>query len=178
LVKSFIHYQEIEPGFNADRLLMGMTVLPPSKYRDEARVTAFYSEFVSRVAALPGVSAAAASSEPPLAGGKMLTPVEPDGYSKTMDTKPPEVDYHGVTPAYFDVIGAPIRSGRSFNDRDDRSAPPVVIINQILAARLWPQAEALGHRMNFPELKKNACEVVGIVGDIRTESLTAEPCAQ
>src|SRR5262249_36886411 len=72
LVKSFIRLQNVNLGFQSDRILTGMLALPPSRYRDLSQVQGFYKELISRVETLPGVQAAAAASAPPLAGGKLL----------------------------------------------------------------------------------------------------------
>jgi len=89
----------------------------------------------------------------------------------------PDIDW--VTPEYFRVFDLPLIAGRGFSDTDRAGAPLVCVINQRLAARLWPGESALGRRLAWPQFNNyhgdHAFTVVGIAADRRTQSLLAPP---
>jgi putative ABC transport system permease protein len=91
---------------------------------------------------------------------------------------PPRVVMRVVTPGYFRAMGVPLRGGRDFEDRDAADAPPVVIVNQALARLYWPDRSPLGERLRDPNAAPDApwLTVVGVVGDVRQESLS-EPAS-
>ena len=86
-----------------------------------------------------------------------------------------------VTPAYFEIMGIPVRGGRAFDDADAATSRPVVIVNETVASRWWPQMSPIGDRITIgrfqgKELFKDAPrEVVGIVGDTKSVTLQAPP---
>ncbi len=160
-VRTFLNLLRIDPGFNPHHVL-AMTVEPP-RY-DGSRAAAFPQELISRVTQLPGVVAAAVSSEAlPLwfPGSGLLLDME--GHP----TASPEGDYafvSYVSAGYFRTLGVPLLTGRDFRAADLNQ--PVAIINRTLAQRFWPSGNPLGQR-----LKRKAAdysyEVIGVVEDER-----------
>jgi len=85
------------------------------------------------------------------------------------------VDWRSVTPDYFRTIGIPLKRGRAFSESDHADAKPVAIIDEQLAARLWPDSDPLGRRFRFPapipEIGQPWFEIVGVVGHVRHDGL-------
>jgi MacB-like periplasmic core domain len=120
------------------------------------------------VRALPGVeSAALATPAPPTSGLVCATP----GMNRPA---PVSTGLARVSPEYFRTMGIPLR-GRDFAARDDGSAPPVVIVNETLARRLWPTGNPIGRRLRLAGPDEPLREVVGVAGDGEAHAAPAGP---
>jgi len=168
--KSLGRLVAIDPGFNADNVLV-VTLSIPSRYfetSDGARN--YYESVLDAVRGVPGVQAAGAIRDLPLRGrGEMLRPAiagrpTPPGGN-------PAVQVHHIGGEYFKAMGIPLRAGRTFEPTDRAGSPLVVVVNEELARRNWPGEEAVGRSLRFGETD---VPVVGVVGDVRQAGL-AEP---
>jgi putative ABC transport system permease protein len=167
---------EVKPGFNpANVLTMDIQLpnLPPSRYASDAEQTAFFQQLMDRIKALPGVDSAGAVLTLPLTGAFESTDVMLPGQESLSDAERPEADYTTVTPEFFPTMQIPLVQGRQFTNADNKSAPGVIIINDIMARRLWPNGDALGKRFTVG-FEKDPREIVGIVGSIKQTTLDAE----
>ena len=155
----------LDPGFRADGVTVGTINLEPHRIgEEEGRV--LQEELLRRVRALPGVSAAS------LARVALLTG---DSHSNDVSTIAPDSvrltsSYNIVDTAYLGMMGIDLVAGRGFGPGDTRGAPPVVIINETLARRLWPGRNPLGMRLR----RGQEYEVVGIARDGRYVDLGEE----
>ena len=153
----------IEPGFTADGVLAARLTLSGDAYDGEAR-TLFVERLVADAAAAPGVNAAVVVSNAPLRGYNSASILRPGEQPER------EVRYyrHSVTAGFFETLGVPVR-GRTFTSADHADAPPVTVVSEALAARLWPGEEALGRRVL---LGPDTVTIVGVAGSVRYRDLT------
>ena len=81
----------------------------------------------------------------------------------------PDVGERAVTPAYFETMGIPVLKGRSFTAQDRDNTPHVIIVNEALASRYWPNQDVIGKRLGFEEdpSKQSWREIVGVVGNVK-----------
>jgi predicted permease len=142
--------------------------LPLDYGREEGR--AFYRALLDRVGALPSVEAVALSQYVPMAwDGSGFMASRPDA----PDVEGVHVSYSSVDPGYFDALGVELVAGRGFVAGDDEGAGRVVVINEVLARRLWPGESPVGHRIGgFGDAD---LEVVGVVRTGRYSFVTEEP---
>jgi predicted permease len=153
----------VSPGFDPAGLVT-MRVTLPSTYRDAPAVNAFQDRLRERLEAIPGVTAVAAISQPPLTGrGDTGTAVIverplPPGQ------RGPDVALRTVSANYFSAIGIPVIRGRTLADTDTAGTPQVVVVNQWLAERVLAGSDPIGQHLTF-EFAKGRFEIVGIVGD-------------
>lgn len=184
LIKSFQRLVSVDPGFQADNVLaLPLNLVPETKYADQQSTTAFYTELLDRVRALPGVEVAGATWRLPLAGGSGGVVVEVEGRPDV--AKGEEISAHPATPGYFETMGIPLLKGRVFDPRDDADGLPVVIVNEVLAKHLWPGEDAIGKRLTFElnfgpagQVAKATREVVGVIGNVRETGLDQDTPTQ
>jgi putative ABC transport system permease protein len=171
LVRSFLQLVRTDAGFNPDNLMTMNLILPVARYKDGPQRAAFYSELLHRVGALPGVETAAAVNYLPLGGSNSSDTFLIEG------TPPPKPGqefvgrYRVCTPAYFQAMGIPVLQGRAFNEQDKAGSLPVLIVNETLAQKYWPNQDPIGKRMRFdgPIERAPWMQVVGVVKDVKHE---------
>ncbi len=179
LIKSFLRLQEVRPGFNAHNVLIANLALPYPKYQYE-QFEEFFRQLKERVEAAPGVQAAGGGLNLPLNAGVYAIGrgFIPEGRPLTVDENR-DAMFSSITGNYFRALQIPLLSGRTFEFRDNFEAPKVVIINETIAKRHFGSAaEAIGKRLSIWRDEKFMREIVGVVGDTKTGSLTGEGGAQ
>jgi predicted permease len=179
LIKSFLRLQEIRPGFNAHNVLIANLALPYPKYQ-YAQFEEFFRRLKERLEVAPGVQAAGGSINLPLnaSGYAIGRGFIPEGRPLTVDENR-DAMFSSITGDYFRALQIPLLSGRTFELRDNFDAPKVVIINETIAKRHFGSpAEAIGKRLSIWRDEKFMREIVGVVGDTKTGSLTGEGGAQ
>jgi predicted permease len=171
LTRSFLALLKTSPGFNPDNVLTMNLVLPGAKYKEEPQRASFYRELAQRVQALPGVEAAAVVNYLPLGGANSSDDYLVEGAAEAAPGQENDGRYRVCSPDYFATMGIPIIKGRGFTEQDKAGAPPVVIVNETLARKHWPGADAIGKRIRFygPLDKAPWMEIVGIVRDVKHE---------
>src|SRR5476649_527504 len=186
LIKSFLRLQEVRPGFNAHNVLIANLALPGAKYKDQQFVE-FFRQLKERLEAVPGVQAAGGSVNLPLnaSGYAIGRGFIPEGRPLTVD-EAKDAMFSTITGDYFRALQIPSLSGRTFEPQDNADGPKVVIINETTAKRHFgsPTA-AIGKRLSIWSAfrghrrdEKFMREIVGVVGDTKTGSLTEESGAQ
>jgi putative ABC transport system permease protein len=184
LLRAFIRLQNVSPGFNPSNLMTFNLQLPSSKYRDWLQVSAFYSQLIDRLKALPGVQSADAAGFLPLESGWRLA-FTITGQPKAPDGEESIAQYRMITPDYFQTLGVPMLRGRQLTERDNADAPGVVVINQAMAERFWADEDPIGKRINSGARnigplgrvipKSLEFEIVGVVGSEKNSGLNATP---
>jgi predicted permease len=171
LARSFLSLLRTDPGFNPEGVLTMNVVLPGAKYKDEPARFAFYDDLVQRVKAYPGVESAAVVNYLPLGGSNSSNSYFVEGEPEPAAGQEYEGRYRVSTPDYFRTMGIPLVRGRSFTDQDKAGAPPVLIVNETLARKHWPNEDAVGKRIRLygPPEKTPWMEIVGVVKDVRHE---------
>ncbi|HKR59810.1 MAG TPA: ABC transporter permease [Pyrinomonadaceae bacterium] len=166
LLRSFDKLLRVDVGFKTERLLSLEYRLPRNKYNEPEAQWNFHRQVVERLKEIPGVQSASLVRGLPFSGnGATTTIVLPD-----RDIPPkgmePEVMVNTAMPNYFETLGIPLIRGRVFGNEDRADSPPVVVINQMMAQRFWPNQDALGKQIKFTE-DDSVATVIGIVGDAK-----------
>ena len=171
LIRSFAKINQVEPGFNISRVLTIGTTLFPNKYPEEEKVARFYSEALEKVSHTPGVISAAAIAGLPLSGQNTSDSFTIEGRPAIRKEDEPWAEYGVVTPKYFETMGIPLLAGRDINSSDTKQSPNVVIINELLARRIFGDQNPLGQRMHLQNQERDPMIIVGVVGNIRRYGL-------
>lgn len=153
--------EKIDPGFDSARMLVVTFDVGAQGY-DEARGEQFYRQVIDRVKALPGVREAAVAEYAVLLGDVGLSrTVIPVG----KEPPPGEIGYpvqiNGVSDRFFETAGIPILRGRGFLEADRKDSRPVAVINEEMAAHLWPDEDPVGRQFQFFGTP-GSLEVVGV----------------
>jgi predicted permease len=177
-LRSFVTLLRLDPGFQSQNVITATVVLPGARYKDGESRGRFFRDFLGRVSSLPEVRAAGASTDVPWTGYDENAGFTVEGRpsSNNDDT---HARYHAATPDYFHAMGIPLLAGRFLSETDDAKAPSAIVVNDSMARRYWPGANAVGRRITFSDhpKEKDWSTVVGIVGDVKDapSSKAAEP---
>ncbi|MCA1818147.1 MAG: ABC transporter permease [Acidobacteria bacterium] len=176
LVNSFMRLRGVDPGFRPANLLTMRVVPSPQKYPDLARHTAFYTELLRRVEALPGVRSASVASQIPLIAQGDSEGLLFEGRPDPPAGEPNIVATRVVSPHYFETMGIRLLRGRAFTDRDRADSPSVAVISETMARRYWPGEDPLNKRFSFGRARTDEdwVTVVGVANDVRQFGLDAE----
>jgi putative ABC transport system permease protein len=177
LIQSFARLQAVDPGFKPQGVLTVKLELPQAKYPEPQRQIVFYRGLLERVRALPGVEHAGFLFPLPLGGGNMILAFSVAGRPDPPPNAVPSTNVRAATPGAFRALGIPLRRGRLFDERDNESGMPVLLVNETMAAQVWPNEDPLGKRISFDDTKDPKARwytVVGVVGDVRHEALAEE----
>ncbi len=178
LIRSFSRLLAVPGGFNPERVLSLQLSLPRGRYPEPNARVRFVSQALERIAAEPGIESAAAISRLPLNPGNSTRSIDVKGRTHPAegDVSP---DYLVVSPAYFRTMDIRLTKGRTFTERDDAKAAPVVIVSEATARHFWPGQDPVGQFVQVGACgnEKDWCEVVGVVEDIHQHNLdgTARP---
>ncbi len=168
LVQSFRNLRTTELGFEPGNVLAMQLGLPGEQYETGDQRRAFYESLEERLAAIPGVESVGLTSTLPLAGFDGDVSFNIEGEPLPEPGQPQGTWFRRVTPAYFSTMGIRIVSGRSFQETDDASAPPVLIINETFARRHFAAGNPVGQRINVGDPSDPTWrEIVGVAADIR-----------
>jgi putative ABC transport system permease protein len=196
MLRSFARLQQVDTGFSATNVLTARIPLPESKYPIPRQTNApppagfhFFNQLLERVTALPGVEFAGVTTILPLGAGnglgKMFS-VEGRPAPSSLD-QVPSVNFALVSPDYFKTLGITVRRGRGFTSSDRPEAQPVVVINEILARRSFPNEDPLGKTIWLgapesllpPTIRSSANRparrtIVGVIADVKSGNLDTE----
>ena len=170
MVRSLVEQLAVPPGFESENVLVAGVNLTGGEYTGAARVR-FATQLVETLASSAGVVSVAIGSDAPLRGNASASVLYAEG-------RPDDrVRYyrHSVTPGYFRTLGIRMIRGRSFEPSDDTDAPPVVIVSEAFARKLWPGRDAIGQYVRIgQDDSEYRATVVGVAGNVRFRDLTSD----
>ena len=176
LVRSLIALQRVDPGFDANNVLTMRIDLGRSKYDTPEKTANFWQQLESRVSSLPGVQAVGSITELPLSGQLNDMPFNVEGRPPVSPDQAFGADWRRVNENYFSALHIPLVRGRNFTEQEVRRSDKVVVVSQLLVDAVFPNEEALGKRL-ITGIKSEPYQIIGVVGDIRHQSLGGQPSA-
>ena len=172
LLKSFVRLENVNPGFNPDHVLTAEISLPKLRYPDKQSQINFFNELERRVRNLPGVKYAGFTWILPMSGINSDSSFEIEGRPMDAAHPGPDEELRLVSADYFRALEMPLLKGRFFNAADKLDAPGVVMINQALAHKYWPNDNPIGKRIRVPTREGPVwATIIGIVGDVHHRGL-------
>ncbi len=162
----------IDPGFKPENVLILSVDFNTMDYRyDEAKGLAFYRRVLEHISVLPGVRAVTWGGDVPLALRHLIIYFTSDARAQPSDSDWIRIDCNVVGPDYFQTLGIPIVKGRDFRIKDDEASSGVVVINETMARRYWPQEDPVGKWIKLKGRPRELYQIVGISRDVRQRSL-------
>ena len=174
LVRSVSSLRATPPGFSAERVITATVSLPAATYAKPEDRSRFWSQLMTNARAIPGVTAAGLTSNVPFSGNVSSGSYSIVGYTPGPGEVPPHGRQEAVGGDYFRAMQIPLRDGRWFDERDNRDAPRVVIIDEFLVQRYFKDRSPLGQQIRRGGPDSPPITIVGVVGTINAIDL-AQP---
>jgi putative ABC transport system permease protein len=177
LIKSFFNLRATNPGFDPHRLMTLSLTLPRVRYPELDQQIRAHDAIMEKIAAIPGVESAGGAYPMPLSNNDYNLTFMVSGAAPLPRGNHPGGGYLIVKPDYFQAMKIPLLQGRAFTRADTKDSPLVVMINEAFVRKHFPDRNPIGQQVMIdrPENKAPPCEVVGVVGNSRHDSLAAEP---
>lgn len=171
MVRSLFLLRRVAPGFDPGNVLTMSIPVPRTKFPTPAGQISFFERILQQVRATPGVAFAGAIDDLPLDNGGSHQPISIEGQPVLPMADQPEVDVRLVSAGYLRALRIPVLRGRDITESDVTGSTPVVLISESLATRFWPHEDPIGRHLTLTFFPGVAREVVGIVGDVKLDSL-------
>lgn len=189
MIRTFVSLRHLDLGFQPQDVLTAQIFLPGSRYPVDpaqfrplqpgvapqlSKPSAFYAQLMNKLAAAPGIESIGAVSSLPLnpVGIDYDLPVIVQGRPRPRPGEEPQADFRFATPDYFTTMRIPLKAGRLFTEFDGPDATPVAIINETMAAQIFPGDDPIGQRL---VLYGRAREIVGVIGAVKHHGFSREP---
>jgi putative ABC transport system permease protein len=184
LVRTLMNLYSVDLGVDIENVLTMEVPTPFDGGRTPDESLAYFEEMQRRIEALPGVSSVGMGSQVPLRPNQFELEIKAEGRDPVPGAPTPRAEYRTATPQFFQVAGIPLLKGRSFESTDRRGTEQVVILNETLAQRMFPDQDPIGRRvawtgdvLRFIPVSGDWRTVVGVVGDTRDDGPDQEPGA-
>ena len=167
MINSLTRLFASDPGFDG-RQVVTMEILPREAYPTRPQSRQFHSQLLERLATLPGVEAVAVLNDIPGLEPAWQTDINPEINGQYQEINPGElinVDWGIVTADYFRVFRIPLKQGRTFTPQEVAQGSPVMIVDEHLAQKFWPDGDAIGKHIKYDSA--TPIEIIGIAGDVR-----------
>jgi putative ABC transport system permease protein len=177
LVRSFARLQAVDPGFRPEKLLTFSVILPQSEYDTGEKLVAFFDEAVQRIEALPGVEAVGVTTALPFGGGWDTGSFSVEGHQPAENEPGPWGDIRLISPGFHRTLAVELVRGRLLSKQDRADAPPVVVVDEEMVRRYWPNEDPVGKRITFDGTAGDSIRwitVAGVVAHTKHSGLEEE----
>ena len=179
LLRSLHRLSHVELGFNPDHLLTASFDLSETRYNPDQQ-DRFIHDLTMRLSRLPGVVSAGGALPLPLSNNRFAISFNLVDHP-VPEANEPSAGFHVVTSGFFEAMQMPLMRGRFFDERDQRNGEPVMIVSAAFARKFFPNEDPVGKKIKIGagegplREKYKTREVVGVVGDLRTDALDQDP---
>ena len=171
MIRTLWQLRNVQPGFDSSNVLTMGVAVPRGRFSSASGEINFFRDVLQRVKALPGIEEAGAIDDLPLDGGGSHQPFSIEGRPVLPMADQPEVDVRLISPGYLSTMHVPVIRGRNFEESDAVGRPGVVLISDALARRFFPNEDPLGKHLTLTFFADAPREIVGIVGNVKTDAL-------
>ncbi len=177
LLRSFVRLIQVDPGFTKENVL-ALQVFLPRNYDKRDQMINFFDQSLEKIANVPGVETAAVIATPPFIDLEQDANFNVVGRPAPPQGSEPAAFYAQVSSEYLNTLNIPLKQGRFFTKFDNAGSQPVVVINETMARRYFPNEDPLGQRLIVIFGKAETREIIGVVGDVLHNGLHVEPRAE
>lgn len=168
VIKGLYDLDQLNAGFDPEQVITAGLQLSQGTYDTTGKQRAFVQASVQRIASLPGVHLAAATTNLPISLARML-PFTIEGQPIAKPEQRPWAHYYAISPEYLHVMNITLLRGRGFTSSDDASEPPVALVNDAFVKQFFPKGEVLGRHVTValtPSSDPAVAEIVGVVVNV------------
>ena len=173
LLRSFVRLMQVDPGFTKENVL-ALQVFLPRNYDQPEQMIGFFDQSIDKIKSLPGIESAAVIATPPFLNLDQDASFSIVGQPAPPQGSEPSAFYAPASSEYLRALNIQLKKGRFFTKSDAAGSPPVVVINETMARRFFPNEDPLGKRLNVIFGRTVTREIVGVVGDVLHNGLHAE----
>jgi predicted permease len=168
--------QQIDPGFDVRPMLLA-TIAPVAIGYDDAHARTFFRDLVDRLGATAGVQEVSLARRIPLDpdGGGAAREIDPPDHIPPPNGAPLTMHFNSVWPTYFSMMGTRLVRGRAFTEQDTANAARVMVVNETMANRYWPDGSAVGRTIRVKGPGAGDFEIIGVAEDGKYNSLGEKP---
>jgi putative ABC transport system permease protein len=179
MLKTLRRLSDVNPGFTADHAFVFRLQPTGGRLTTAAQTRQYFDQVLQRVRALPGVTAAGGIHHLPMSGYSWQTPVDVEGRARTAGEAPMRPGMRIIDGDYFRAMGIRLVAGRAFGAQDVAGNERVVLINETLSRRLFPNEDPLGRRISGGNVPAGEfARIIGVIGDVRHQSLDLAPVGE
>jgi putative ABC transport system permease protein len=178
-LKSLARLMQVDPGFNAERVLTLQFSLVGESYRDDSAVRRFIDRTIDEVRTLPGVEAVALAGQIPMGGNGDSFGFHIDGRMRPNPAEDPSAERYSITPDYLRVMQIPLKRGRQFTAADSATSQPVMMVSETTERTLFNGTDPIGQRVRVGGPTSGPWRtIVGVVGDVHHVDLSSAATPQ
>lgn len=175
LLQSVRRLLAVSPGFDPDHLMTLQIQVTGPRYDADSVTRGFYDHALLAARAVPGVTAAALTSQMPLTTDYDQAGVHLENHPRVNPEEDPSAHRYAVSAGYLATMKIPLLRGRDLDEHDVAGAPPVVLINDAFARRVWPGEDPIGQRIRIGDATSGPWwTIIGVVGNVRQVTLAAD----
>jgi predicted permease len=171
MVRTLWKLSSVQPGFDPNHVLTMSIPVSANKFNTAVAQSVFFDRVLQQIRAIPGVESAGAVDDLPLDNGGSHQPVAVEGQPVVPMADQPEVDVRLISAGYLRAMHVPLLRGRDLTDSDVAGRTPVALISESMANRFWPNENPIGKHITLTFFPNTTREVVGVVGDVKLDSL-------
>jgi len=172
MIRSLWELRKVQPGFDPHNVLTMSVPLPRNRYSSPAGQINFFQDVLARIRALPSIDSAGVIDSLPLSSdGGSHQPFSIEGRPVQQMSDQPEVDVRLISPGFLQAMHIPVLRGRNLTDADATGRPGAALISDSLARRFWSKEDPIGRHITLTFFPGVVREIVGIVGDVKLDSL-------
>lgn len=166
LLRNLRELRRLDLGLDGRGVMTAVLELPRGRFSSE-EVARSHAELLADLTARADLSSAGLTSTLPLSGSRSTTALQLEGHTDSLDGRLPVVEYSVVSPGFFETLGIPTLTGRTFAPGEGEGSPRPVVVNRALAGHFWPGQSALGRQVAKGGPDGGwVGEIVGVVGDV------------
>ena len=181
MIRSISQLRNVDPGFNPERILAASIRLPETRYPEQESRVAFFDQLINELEAVPGIRSAASTSVLPFGGAWGTSVFSVEGYVPDDNNPAPWGDIRIVSPGFARTLEVPLVTGRFFDRTDGPESQPVLVVDEEMGQRFWPDENPIGKRVTFDDPSNpdaNWITVIGVVGHTMHAGLDDDPRIQ
>ena len=173
LTRSFMRLMTVAPGFRAENVVAAQFSLPSNRYKDDSQRRNAVDSLLEKARAIPGAKHVGVTTYLPFSGSNNSSVFVIDGRPLAAGELPPVPGWNTISSGYLQSMSIPLLAGRDFSDSDGPDSPRVILVDQFMARKYWPNDSPIGSKMRQME-SKDTFTIVGVVGSVKTGDLAEQ----